>query len=182
VKLVPAVDRSVAVVRGPLVYALPIPASSRTVKSYPVRGFADQEFTPTAAARWDYALQSLGDGLPTRFTRSHEQVTAPGAAADPWRQPPIAIRVTALDARSAAPDSGDNWLAPGETELDLVPMGCTVLRRTCFPLVERPPRLYTDPGRESAPAAHSTCQQRADLTGPGAPHEGQDGAVEVTRT
>lgn len=146
VELIPAADRSVAVRRGPLLYALPVTSSPRTVKRYPVGGFADQEFVPEPTARWDYTLQASGGGTPATLIADRAQG---GRQSDPWDRPPIRIRVTALDARSAAPDDDDNWIAPGLALLDLVPMGCTVLRRTCFPVVERPPLA-----RARVPGAH----------------------------
>ena len=152
VELVPAADRSVAVRRGPLLYALPVPSSTRTVKHYPVGGFADREFIPVPSARWDYTLQVSSGGMPATFIADRGQ---PSSKPDPWDRPPIRIRVTALDARSAAPDDDDDWIAPGLACLDLVPMGCTVLRRTCFPVVDRPPLA-----RASVPDAY-----RADRAG-----------------
>lgn len=136
VELIPAADRSVAVRRGPLLYALPVPSKTRTVKHYPVGGFADREFVPAPTARWDYTLQVFSGGTPATFIVDRRK---PGGQPDPWDHPPMRIRVTALDARSAAPDDKDNWIAPGLAFLDLVPMGSTVLRRTCFPVVDRPP-------------------------------------------
>lgn len=158
VELIPAADRTVAVRRGPLLYALPVPSSTRAVKRYPVGGFADLEFVPDPAARWDYALQVFGDGTPATFIADRGR---PGGQADPWDRPPVRIRVTALDARSAAPDHEDNWVAPGLAFLDFVPMGCTVLRRTTFPVAERPPPASARVPRIQ-PASHRGHHEHAD--------------------
>jgi DUF1680 family protein len=63
----PAANGEVAIQRGPLVYALKIPADERKIKTYALPGFADSEDFPSPGAQWSYALDatqsSVGFGL-----------------------------------------------------------------------------------------------------------------------
>jgi uncharacterized protein len=52
-----ASNGEVAIQRGPLVYALQIPATERIVKTYSVAGFADTFYLPAQGANWSYALK-----------------------------------------------------------------------------------------------------------------------------
>ncbi len=52
-----AANGETAIQRGPLVYALPIPATRRVTKTYPVPGFADTLDYPAKGAHWSYALK-----------------------------------------------------------------------------------------------------------------------------
>ena len=54
---IPASNGEVAIQRGPLIYALQIPAKEQIIKSYGVPGFADTLYFPAQGAHWDYALK-----------------------------------------------------------------------------------------------------------------------------
>jgi hypothetical protein len=53
-----AVNGEVWLERGPLVYALRIPAVPRVIRTYNLHGFADFEYFPAPGAHWHYAFNS----------------------------------------------------------------------------------------------------------------------------
>jgi len=99
--------------RGPLVYALPIPADRRSIKVYPVEGFADFDYTPKPGAFWDYAADDGGGTF--RFVRNPTR-------GNPWSDSPVRL-------------SGDliNRGTGKNEPVELVPMGASLLRRVAFP-------------------------------------------------
>ena len=99
--------------RGPLVFALPIPAVQTSIKQYPVKGFDDWDITPKEGANWDYAVDK--DSGDFQLERS------PQAASLPWCAPPVALKGHLLNRKT-------NQLE----EVRLVPMGTSLLRRTAF--------------------------------------------------
>ncbi len=109
--------------RGPLFYALAIPAVKRTTKDYPLPGFHDYVAMPAPGAHWNYALAGL------------DRIGAPGGF--------VPVRGTVADARypwDGAAVRLEGELRNAETQrmekIELVPMGCgeATLRRTTFPL------------------------------------------------
>jgi uncharacterized protein len=138
---------SVAIERGPLVFALPIGAEWKKVKDNPE--FADWEVHPTTP--WNYALEidparpedsvsfeakfwdpkDFEPGKPSPFSVENAHVTAlvKGRRLESWK----------LEKGAAAPppQSPVRSEAPLE-ELRLIPYGCTDLRITEFPLLVRP--------------------------------------------
>jgi hypothetical protein len=95
--------------RGPLQYALPIPHRLRPIKDYPVAAFHDYAVVPQEV-RQAYQIPILDEAQADwgcEFVRFGE------SGANPWAEPAVTIR---LD---------------GQT---LVPLGCTVLRRSTLPL------------------------------------------------
>ena len=99
--------------RGPLVYALPIPSESNQIKTYPVAGFGDYEYTPKAGATWDYAAE---EGAPAfQFTKTAVQ-------GNPWITAPVRLTGSLINRKT------------GQSEpVELQPMGVNLLRRVAFP-------------------------------------------------
>lgn len=129
-----------AVVRGPLVYALPIGERwVRINEDMPGHEFphCDYEVYPTTS--WNYGL-SLDTANPAgRFTLEERPLGdcpfSPAGA-------PVALRVKgrkvdwSMENQWAAPIPGMAWVAEEEEELRLIPYGCTNLRITEMPLVK----------------------------------------------
>ena len=105
-------DGSLFFHRGPLVYALPIPAQQEVIRSYPVPGFHDYQHTPVDEA---FRRISLAGGDASRF----RLIRQPGIVQTPWATPPLSL-------------VGPMLLDGVETEIRLVPMGATILRRVTF--------------------------------------------------
>ncbi len=126
-----AVDGSVAVSYGPLLYSLPIPTQTEHYHSYPIEGFHDTGYTPVTGASWDYTFQLEEGGHPGSFIRPVDQSSLDGTYE--WDRPPMLLWALMLDA-SAQP-----------TFVHLAPLGSTLLRRTTFPWVER--RKYKKTGK-----------------------------------
>lgn len=148
IRTVEAIDHTAAVERGPLVYALDIPAQVQYTRDYPVAGYHDIDYTPTAGAGWDHALLLDAD-RPTQ-AQLVRTPTPPGQF--PWTHPPIRISVTALNPTTSTED----YYTPMTQDLTLIPIGATTLRRTCFPHIDRHASLARStvenyPMRESTP-------------------------------
>ena len=96
--------------RGPLQYAMPIGHHIKPIKDYPLPDFHDYDIVPrdVAEAYQVPLLSEAEDGHGCTFERVAE------AGDRPWDQPPVRIRL------------GDH---------ELVPLGCTVLRRSTLPIV-----------------------------------------------
>lgn len=102
--------------RGPLVYALPIASEKKPIKTYPVEGFADYNYTPKAGAFWDYAVDD--ETGPFRFSR----IPAKG---NPWADPPVRLTGNLVNCKTGA-----------STPVELQPMGSSLLRRVAFPEIK----------------------------------------------
>ena len=115
VTLLSACNDELAVRRGPLLYALPIPEARTVQKEYGVEGLVD--FSAVAQKPVDDHWIDPGR---MDFVFS---VTSQGGANDlqPWEEPPVHL------AGSLCGPRGD--LVP----VTLLPMGCTLLRRVSFP-------------------------------------------------
>ncbi|AKJ65365.1 DUF7402 domain-containing protein [Kiritimatiella glycovorans] len=101
--------------RGPLVYALEIPVGDRVVtKQYDVEGFADYDVHPAEGGHWNYAVDEGCGG----FTFAPRAVTG---EANPWKTASVALRGKLLNRETERIET-----------VDLVPFGCTRLRRTAF--------------------------------------------------
>jgi uncharacterized protein len=99
--------------RGPLVYAVPIAAERRQIKSYAVAGFADYEYTPKAGAFWDYAVDDTSGAF--EFSRT------PGRG-NPWTTSPVRLTGTLVNRKTSKSEM-----------VELQPMGVNLLRRVAFP-------------------------------------------------
>jgi hypothetical protein len=118
-----SVDGSAAVTFGPLLFCLRIPELGEHYHAYPVDGFFDNNYTPKAGSEWDFTLQLEKNNQLGAFTKLVEQQIQPGGYL--WEEPPLALKVTMLN-RHSQPEN-----------VNLVPIGCTILRRTTFPWIQR---------------------------------------------
>ncbi len=123
VQPIPANNGEFYVRRGPLFYALAIPAEKKATKDYPLPGFHDYFVNPAKDAHWHYALG--------RFTNDPSalgfELVANGNADArfPWDAAPQRLKGSMLN------------LDTKETEtVELVPMGSgeAILRRVAFPI------------------------------------------------
>ncbi len=127
------------ITRGPLMYALPIPARRLVVDTYPGCDLCDEEVIPadaeerTAEERqsWQYraylrALPSYRDadlGLPLRMhgnPRWSAETRGDPANPRPWDNSPVILKVEMMD------------ITCQPREVELVPIGTTLLRRATF--------------------------------------------------
>lgn len=118
IETVKAADGTIAVKRGPLVYSLKIPEVGTKTKTYAVEGFCDIDYAPVSEARLDYTLLIDEGDKKNRGITLVKQTGERGALL--WDNPPIQLKVKALDWSSLL------------VELDMVPIGSTILRKTCF--------------------------------------------------
>ncbi len=138
--LVPRPNALYAVVRGPLVYALPIGERwVRTNCDIPGREppHCDYEVFPTTP--WNYGLAASAD-TPDADIRFEERPIVAGPLFSPDAAPIVArARGKKVDWElvdgSAAPVPRLNWVSEEEEALTLIPYGCTNLRLTEMPLV-----------------------------------------------
>jgi hypothetical protein len=102
--------------RGPLVYGVPIPAESRNIKTYPVAGFADYEYTPKPGAFWDYAVDDESGTF--QFAQSSTK-------GNPWINPPVRLTGNLINRKTGTSE-----------RVEMVPMGVHILRRVAFPEIK----------------------------------------------
>jgi hypothetical protein len=135
----------VAVLRGPLTYALPVDEAWQRFEPPargPGQGVVAYRVLPAPGAAWNYALVLRPDQPDQGF----ERVALPvPAQSRPWEHPPIGLRVNArrvLNWRLRGdPEHPETPLMPfnpveladEETTVTLVPFGCTHLRMTYLP-------------------------------------------------
>ena len=125
VQPVPANNGEFYIRRGPLFYAMGIPAIKKPVKDYPLAGFHDYLFFPVTWGQARFALPGLADspsGLDFRL--------APNRGADakfPWDSPPSVLGGALLNLDTMKAE-----------QVALVPMGCrdAILRRMTFPAAQ----------------------------------------------
>lgn len=119
IQMKPANDKSVALSYGPLLYAKKIETEAETYFSYEVEGFYDINYYPAQNEKWDYTIKINPRDLEENAEVCHEEIKG-----YPWEQPPVSLKVRLLDNRF-----GISGL------YSFVPIGCTILRRTTFPVV-----------------------------------------------
>ncbi len=109
VRAEPYANGEVAVLRGPLQFALPLEHRAEATRDYPLPGFHDYDVRPVDIAR-GYRIPVLDSRAPDLGVTVERR--AGGDPERPWDAPPLVLRA-------------------GETAL--APLGCTVLRRAAFP-------------------------------------------------
>jgi DUF1680 family protein len=130
-----ALDGTIALSYGALVFALPIDAHEESVGNYPLAGFHDAEYRPVGRESWHLKfLAPKGEVAPS------VEVVRRGDSrpADPYADPPVVLRIPMYDALALAVEG---WpVAEPRITAELLPFGSTRLRRTTFPAVARPGR------------------------------------------
>ncbi len=114
-------DGNLFVVRGPLIYSLPLPADVKVSEDLRLVGGKDSGFhafevTPREDAPWNYRMPKDATFLPVAL-EGHDSL-------DPWGHPPMGLRGKMRDA------------AGGDVEVTLLPHGSSLLRRATFPAAE----------------------------------------------
>jgi hypothetical protein len=138
VQLYRGANNSAAVVRGPLVFALPIKANWKKVKDRPELPFDDWEVYP--ASEWTYAIE-IDEANPGRSISIEDsgrddvpfsaQVVGPVARVTARKLATWAMERGAAAPPPASPVSSDS----PRVELNLLPYGATDLRITEFPIL-----------------------------------------------
>ena len=151
-------ENSVALERGPLVYALKIDEKWEKVPLDPAERKGDYYWQVTAASPWNYALPFNAYKTPEKyFTVSIDQDKLKGNWYWSGDASPITITTQAgiveewhmyngdagpmpfTAQRSRVPKNGPSSLVPDNKmhTVELIPYGCTTLRITEFPLITR---------------------------------------------
>ena len=130
-RLITAVDGTRAIADGPLLYSLNITEIGEEYFHYDKAPFCDTNYTPAEGEKWDYTL--LYDSRrPDEYIR---EKTYEGEGFE-WENPPVTLEAQMLS----------SWAVPEWVEL--VPIGCTILRRTTFPTIDRAGKARNDTVRE----------------------------------
>jgi uncharacterized protein len=118
-----AVNDTIALAYGPLVYSLPIPEKAEIVQSFPqaeavgLKGFHGYQYDPADLESAKRPLKLKSQKAPFGFKVVTDKAADPRY---PWDRSPIQLQ-------------GEMIGANGKSEkVTLLPMGCTILRRTCF--------------------------------------------------
>ncbi len=112
-----AVNGTTAVAYGPLVFSLPIPEKAEIVQRFSEPGFYGYQYDPAdlVSAKRPLQLQAGKPGFALTVVRDKTSDLL-----HPWDRPPLKLR-------------GEMIGANGKLEaVELLPMGSTLLRRTCF--------------------------------------------------
>jgi hypothetical protein len=140
VRLYRGAGDSVALERGPLVFALPIGAEWKKLRDQP--RFADWEVLPTTP--WNYALE-IDPADPAKSVTVKEEPLNANGARFAAKDAPISMSVKGRrlegwkleKGAAAAPPQGPVLSDAPLEELKLIPYGCTDLRITEFPTLDR---------------------------------------------
>lgn len=118
-RLMRAVDGTAAIAYGSLLYSLNISAEADDYFHYNLEPFCDTNYVPQKGADWEYTL------LHNNFNpQEYLQINKTTAEEFEWDNPPVSIKAKMLS----------SWSVP--EWMELVPIGCTTLRRTTFPCVD----------------------------------------------
>jgi DUF1680 family protein len=119
-----AVDGTTALAYGPLVFSLPVPEKAEIVQRFPeaeaagLRGFYGYQYDPLDLTSAKRTIALRGGSRDFGFQVIEDKDADP---IHPWDRSPLQLRGEMI---------GGNGNAES---LILSPMGCTILRRTCFP-------------------------------------------------
>jgi hypothetical protein len=125
IKPVKSVSGDVALQRGPLLYALPIPSRSYVNKTYDIEGFADLSFVPEEGAEWEFTFVRKSPNVSPSQIESCGFVLFRNNEADlqyPWDKSPLEL--VGMMKKGGG----------GCQSVRLVPLGSTILRRLTFPM------------------------------------------------
>jgi uncharacterized protein len=118
-----AVNGTVALAYGPLVYSLPIPEKAEIVQSFPqaeavgLKGFHGYQYDPADLNSAKRQLNIKTKKAPFGFKLVKDKTAD---SRFPWDRSPLQLQ-------------GEMIGTDGKQEkVTLLPMGCTILRRTCF--------------------------------------------------
>ncbi len=118
VEAIPSNNNSIYFQRGPLVFAHIIPHETEVVKSYPIESFADYYCLPQSEDSHAIAVRKGKASYGFTFTN--------GDKADHWYDNDIRLTGTAINT-----ERGE------EIEIEMVPMGQSVLRRVTIPVIDQ---------------------------------------------
>ncbi|MCL5746136.1 MAG: glycoside hydrolase family 127 protein, partial [Acidobacteria bacterium] len=122
-----AVNGTTALAYGPLVFSLPIPEKAEIVQRFPeaetagLKGFYGYQYDPVdlVSAKRHLELRAGTAAFSFRVTGNRDSDPL-----HPWDRSPLAIRGKMIGAGGKPED------------VEFLPMGCTILRRTCFPVLK----------------------------------------------
>jgi len=117
VKTIHAVNGEQGLRFGPLLYAMPMPDTRHILRQYDHAGFCDLSVTPDDNTAWHCQIPKNPD-----FAPGNRKTTAK----IPWAESPISLR-----GQLQFPDNQ-------KREVELLPMGATVLRRMTWPVANSP--------------------------------------------
>jgi DUF1680 family protein len=126
-----AVNGTTAVAYGPLVFSLPIAEKAEIIQRFPqaeaagLKGFYGYQYDPLDLASAKRPLKLRGDRPDFGFRVVESKESDP---LHPWDRAPLTLRGTMVGANHNPED------------VVLLPMGCTLLRRTCFPAIAPAPK------------------------------------------
>jgi len=124
-----AVDGTTALAYGPLVFSLPVPEKATVTQDFPaaetagLKNFHCYQYDAADLAAARRPLKLAADKADFGFAVK----TPPSDPRYPWDHAPLVLHGSLIG-------------ADGQPEIvDLLPMGCTLLRRTCFPTTGEKP-------------------------------------------
>lgn len=118
-RLMKAVDGTMAIAYGPLLYSLNIPTVADDYYHYDLEPFCDTNYLPEQDADWNYTLL-YNANRPEDYLRVKQKDTKEFE----WETSPVEIEAKMLT----------SWAIPQWVKL--IPIGCTTLRRTAFTIVD----------------------------------------------
>ena len=127
-----AVDGTIGLSYGGLVFALPIDAREETVGGYPLGGFHDVEYRPVGRESWHLKFLAPKGDIASLVDVVRRGENRP---ANPYADPPVVLKLPMYDALALAVDG--NPVAEPRVTAELLPFGSTRLRRTTFPSLQR---------------------------------------------
>lgn len=119
-RILESIDGTKSVANGPLLYSLDIKTDKENYHSYDVDSFYDINYIPSKDADWNYTMILTNDDK-----LQHMQIENSIDENFVWDKSPISIK-TVMISKHINP-----------TWVELVPIGCTILRRTTFTSVKK---------------------------------------------